>query len=56
MRQAAKNDPEGKGWIASECPLAALHVQQGVEMLEGHDAPAPRQTHPVELMARACGV
>jgi glycerol-3-phosphate dehydrogenase subunit C len=56
MRQADKNDPEGQGWISSECPLASLHVQQGVEMLDGRTAPAPRQAHPVELMAKACGL
>jgi len=56
MRQADKNDPEGKGWIASECPLAALHLQQGVEMMDGRKAAAPRQAHPVELMAKACGL
>ena len=56
MRQADKNDPEGTGWIASECPLAALHLQQGVEMMEGRSGSAPRQGHPVELMAKACGL
>ena len=56
MRQADKNDPDGKGWIASECPLASLHLQQGVEMMDGRTAPAPRQGHPVELMAKACGL
>ncbi len=56
IRDANKNDPEGTGWIASECPLASLHVQQGVDMLDGRTTPAPRQCHPVELMAKACGV
>jgi glycerol-3-phosphate dehydrogenase subunit C len=58
-RQAAKN---GKAFIASECPLAAMHIVQGVERLEGTgsgDQPppaAPQQIHPIELFARAYGL
>jgi len=49
-RQAAK---DGKAYLASECPLAALHLQQGVEALEGKTIEA---LHPIELMARAYGL
>jgi glycerol-3-phosphate dehydrogenase subunit C len=49
-RQAAK---DGKAYLASECPLAALHLQQGVEALEGRTMAA---LHPIELMAMAYGV
>jgi glycerol-3-phosphate dehydrogenase subunit C len=49
-RQAAK---DGKAYLASECPLAALHLQQGVEALEGKTMEA---LHPIELMARAYGL
>jgi len=51
-RQAVKNDKE---FIASECPLAAEHIRQGMERVEG--GKAPRETfHPIELFARAYGV
>ncbi len=49
-RQAAK---DGKTYISSECPLAALHLQQGVAKLEDKTMPA---LHPVELMALAYGL
>jgi glycerol-3-phosphate dehydrogenase subunit C len=49
-RQAAK---DGKAYLASECPLAALHLQQGVAALEAK----PMETlHPIELMAKAYGL
>jgi len=51
-RQAAKN---GKAFLASECPLAAAHVLQGMES-EG-EARAPAESfHPIELMALAYGL
>ena len=56
MRQAAGNDPEGRGFIASECPLAALHIRQGVAETKGREAPPPAALHPVQLMARAYGL
>jgi glycerol-3-phosphate dehydrogenase subunit C len=49
-RQAAK---EGKAFLASECPLAALHLQQGVAALDGK---AMEALHPIELMAMAYGL
>jgi glycerol-3-phosphate dehydrogenase subunit C len=55
MRQAAKS---GKRYLASECPLAAMHLAQGVAELDGA-APSPameRIGHPIELMARAYGL
>ncbi len=49
-RQAASDD---KSFLASECPLAAMHLQQGV-------AAAAEKTietrHPIELMAMAYGL
>jgi glycerol-3-phosphate dehydrogenase subunit C len=50
---------ENKAHIASECPLAAIHIRQGMER-EGKDAagfnlPA-KADHPVELFARAYGL
>jgi glycerol-3-phosphate dehydrogenase subunit C len=49
-RQAAK---DGKAFLSSECPLAALHLQQGIEALDGKTMPA---FHPIELMAMAYGL
>jgi glycerol-3-phosphate dehydrogenase subunit C len=55
MRQAAKS---GKRYLSSECPLAAMHLAQGVASLDGA-APAVEMelvSHPIELMARAYGL
>jgi glycerol-3-phosphate dehydrogenase subunit C len=55
MRQAAKS---GKRYLSSECPLAAMHLAQGVASLDGA-APAAEMelvSHPIELMARAYGL
>ena len=52
-RQAAQN---GAGFVMSECPLAGVHIAQGIEKLGG-DAPKPQLvTHPVQLLARAYGL
>ena len=42
-------------FVASECPLAATHIMQGIERLQG-DAPLPAQAHPVQLFAQAYGL
>jgi glycerol-3-phosphate dehydrogenase subunit C len=52
-RQAVKN---AKAHVASECPLAAMHIVQGMEhVAEGASVPA-YAPHPIELMARAWGI
>ena len=52
-RQAAKN---AKAHVASECPLAGMHILQGMDLLDG-EAKAPKEAlHPIELMARAYGL
>jgi glycerol-3-phosphate dehydrogenase subunit C len=49
-RQAAEN---GAGFVMSECPLAGVHIQQGIERLGG-DEPKPQLvTHPIQILARA---
>lgn len=55
MRQAARS---GKRYLASECPLAAMHLAQGVASGEGAAPAAAMETisHPIELMARAYGL
>mgnify|MGYP000937362937 CR=1 FL=1 len=50
-RQAASN---GKAHLSSECPLAATHILQGLERIEGATVPAVAP-HPVVLLARAYG-
>jgi glycerol-3-phosphate dehydrogenase subunit C len=50
-RTTAKN---AKAFVASECPLAAMHIVQGVEAVEG--APLPEKAHPIELIAKAYGL
>ncbi len=44
-------------FVASECPLAAMHIVQGVERLGGA-APktAPRAWHPIEIFAMSYGI
>jgi glycerol-3-phosphate dehydrogenase subunit C len=49
-RAAAQN---GAGFVMSECPLAGVHIQQGIERLGG-DAERPTLvTHPIQILARA---
>jgi len=43
----------GKGFVTSECPLAGVHIRQGVEKF-GAQAPE-LLTHPIQLLARAYG-
>jgi glycerol-3-phosphate dehydrogenase subunit C len=53
-RQAARDN---KAVLSSECPLAALHLQQGVAAAERDEgAKLPETLHPIEIMARAYGL
>ena len=49
-RQVAAKDNET---LCSDCPLACKHLGQLVEMDCKDDASAPRQAHPIEILARA---
>ena len=51
-RQAARS-PERV--LASECPLAAMHIAQGMRRLD-EPVPDARGLHPIVLMARAYGL
>ncbi len=53
-RQVAE---EPKGFVASECPLAADHIVQGAAIIaEADGKPGPaRSHHPIEILARAYG-
>jgi len=51
---ALKNDTSH---VASECPLAAEHLMQVMEIAAGEDKPKPfRADHPIEILARAYGL
>ena len=53
-RQAVKGR---KAFVASECPLAAEHILQGIERLPGDNkAPFARSYHPIEIFAQAYGI
>jgi glycerol-3-phosphate dehydrogenase subunit C len=53
-RQAAKN---ASMFVSSECPLAGEHIIQGMERLEGGEAPKVHTApHPIELFAQAYGL
>ncbi|MGE4218210.1 MAG: (Fe-S)-binding protein [Alphaproteobacteria bacterium] len=46
----------GRKYLASECPLAGMHIRQGVEM-QGEEAPQIETVpHPILLFARAYGL
>ena len=52
-RQALK---EANKYVVSECPLAGMHILQGMEEI-GKDAAIPSQSeHPIELVAKAYGL
>lgn len=53
VARQALNDKQAH--VASECPLAGLHIAQGMELM-AKDAPAPSPAHPIELFARAYGI
>lgn len=50
----AAND-QASGYVASECPLAADHIVQGMERLNP-EAKDLKSWHPIEIFAKACGV
>lgn len=52
-RQAVK---AGKMYVASECPLAGMHVLQGMEEIEPGSVQVEHSPHPIELLARAYGL
>jgi glycerol-3-phosphate dehydrogenase subunit C len=52
-RQAVRNN---KHFLASECPLAGLHIAQGIDKLEGEKPDIETVAHPIILFARAYGI
>ena len=57
-RPAARQSIQsGKKHIVSECPLAGMHLGQGIGRLAGKDPPAYKiAPHPIVLFARAYGI
>jgi len=43
-------------YIASECPLAAEHLMQGIETLETEGTDGKTALHPIELLAKSYGL
>jgi len=43
-------------FVSSECPLAGMHIVQGMEIEAGTEVLPQRQLHPIELVARAYGI
>ncbi|OUR76263.1 glycerol-3-phosphate dehydrogenase [Alphaproteobacteria bacterium 46_93_T64] len=55
-KTAAKNAlKSGAPHIASECPLAAEHLMQGIELQDAEAASTRSASHPIELLAKAYG-
>jgi glycerol-3-phosphate dehydrogenase subunit C len=52
-RQALQS---GKAYVASECPLAAEHIVQGMEKLANGGAVPRDPLHPIQLFAKAYGL
>ncbi len=46
-----------QGFVASECPLAAAHIVQGISRLPGSESlPPARPYHPIEIFALSYGL
>ncbi|MGH7185814.1 MAG: heterodisulfide reductase-related iron-sulfur binding cluster, partial [Pseudomonadota bacterium] len=45
-----------KKYLSSECPLAGMHIAQGMARLDDGAAPSEPPRHPIELFARAYGL
>ena len=52
-RQALR---EATPFLASECPLAGMHILQGMELSAKGEALPEHALHPIELVARAYGI
>ncbi len=56
-KTAARNALKSNApYIASECPLAAEHIIQGIEDLDPAEAATRTALHPIELLAKAYGL
>ena len=55
-RPVARQARRSAGVVTSECPLAAEHIRQGMERLEGDGAQPTSVPHPILLLAEAYGL
>jgi glycerol-3-phosphate dehydrogenase subunit C len=56
-RPVARQVGEGdKAFVTSECPLAGVHIGQGLDRLGTEGAKPSLVAHPIELLARAYGI
>ncbi len=46
----------GRAFVTSECPLAGVHIKQGMERQTGDGATPALVAHPIQLLARAYGL
>jgi glycerol-3-phosphate dehydrogenase subunit C len=46
---------KGNETLCSDCPLACKHLGQLVSAQVGKEGPAPKQAHPIEVLASAYG-
>ena len=53
---ARQANDSSKTYLASECPLAGMHIVQGMGRLDQGRPPAGPALHPIELFARAYGL
>ncbi len=53
---ARQANDSGKTYLASECPLAGMHITQGMERLDQGAKQVEPALHPIELFARAYGL
>ena len=45
-----------KGFVTSECPLAGVHIQQGIDKLGGDQAKPELVRNPIQIFAKAYGL
>jgi glycerol-3-phosphate dehydrogenase subunit C len=55
-RPVARQAAEAGGFITSECPLAGVHIAQGIEQLGSGNGAPTLVTHPIQLVAAAYGL
>jgi glycerol-3-phosphate dehydrogenase subunit C len=53
---ARQANDSGKTYLASECPLAGMHITQGIGRLDQGAKQVEPALHPIELFARAYGL
>jgi glycerol-3-phosphate dehydrogenase subunit C len=46
----------GKAFVTSECPLAGMHIAQGIDRIAGDAVKPTLISHPIQLLALAYGI